>query len=431
MRFSVTKVVSSLSIAILLVLFYLYQYYENINVQEEELGLSMYYLENITKIDSTIIDLDFNKKQMAFTSKFYINGTGLKLDSNSKGFQQSDIYCSDDLFLQLKDGGGQGLTWTDNKPLAISQYGEIEYVELSKTCSFNRMIIPNGEFTVHLFEKNQTMGASIKNIQFKTSFDSKVYDCKDECVFSKNFIYTDYINSEKNVRNVVLDGINPDTRFMKFDLRAMNVNYEKWSNFFFAMFQVGIGIALSVIVFVFSNEQRKKLSIVVDDIHKIELQQQDILSEQKRKLEHKRKRYSRVILFSLGLIDYEIEGLRIQQKFRDDKSDTSISDEERKKMQINYYEKAQKRFLEINVEYDDILEVFNPEVENQYRTAWDTLRIPTLYFRNNFDDSDKLREAITKIQEEFGKLRDLLIEEIDEKDKPHYKHLFDIKKWEK
>jgi hypothetical protein len=408
-------------------LFFGYQYYDNIIVQEENLRLSMSYLENVTKIDSAIIDLDFNKKQIEFTSKFYVNGTGLMLDSNSGGFKQNDANCIDNLLVKWKDGNEQTLRWTDKKSLQISQYGETEYIELIKTCEFDRTITPNGEFIVGLYGKNQTSVDVIKNIQFKTSFDSSEYDCKNECVFSKNFTYYDNVNDEKKIRNANLDGINPDPRSMKFDLRATNITYEEWSNLFFIAFQLGIGIAVSVIMFVFSVEQQRKINGMIGKIATVAEQQQQIIDEQNKKQKHKRKRYAKMILFGLQLIDYEIEGILIQQKFRDNKSDLSISDADRGKMQIKYYEKAQKRFMEINVQYDDILEIFNPEIENQYRMAWSTLMTHKLYVTENFANSEKVWKTATKIQEEFGKLRDFLIEYVDQKEKLDYQHLFDTK----
>lgn len=78
----------------------------------------MYYLENVTKIDSAVIDLDFNKKQIEFTSKFYVNGTGLMLDSNSRGFKQNDANCIDNLLVKWKDGNEQTLRWTDKEVLS-------------------------------------------------------------------------------------------------------------------------------------------------------------------------------------------------------------------------------------------------------------------------------------------------------------------------
>lgn len=426
-----TTLAFGISITVLGVLFFFYQYYDTLVTHEEDLGLSMLYLDNVTKINSAIIDLDFKQKQMQFTSNFFVTGNGLILDSNSKGFRDTDASCSDSLWLHLKDGGGQSLTWTDNKRLSISQYGEVEYIELTKVCPFNRVITPNGQFVVGLYGKNQTKIESVENIQFKTSFDSSEYDCKNECISSKNFVYYDNTNEERKTTTANLEGTDPDTRYMKFDLRTTNIAYEKLSNWFFISFQLGVGIAVSAIMFVFSNEQRKNIDGMIRKIADVAGQQQRIIDEENKKQKYRRKKYAKMLLFGLQLIDYEIEGMRIQQKFRDDKSDPSYSDDDRKKMQIEYYEKAQKRFLEINVEYDAMLEVFNPNIEEQYRSAWNTLKIPKLYFTHNFDDSEKFWKAISKIQTEFGNLRDLLIEYVDEQDRSDYKHLFDITKSKK
>ncbi len=397
---------------ILVSLFLFYLYFEDIRVQEEELGLSIYYMGNVTKIDSATIDLNFIENKMKFTSKFYVEGNGIRLDSNSKGFQNSDNNCSDDLHLELSDNRGQGLTWHDGKPVKFSEYSEVDYVELTKTCKFNTEIIPNSEFTVHLFGKDQTVGVLIPDLKFKMSFDSKKFDCDDECVYAKNFVYTDFINSEKNRRDVILEGIDVDARYMEFDLRTFNMNYEKLPDLLFTMFQVGIGVTITIIIFIFSYDQQNRLSGVIRNIHKISNQQQKINNEQIKTREHKRKKYSKMILFGLRQIDYELGGILTQQKFRDIK-DQMYSDDDRKKFQTGYYEKAQKQFLEMDVEYDDILEIFTPEIETQYRNAWNTLQTPILYFKNNFDDSEKIRISMEKMYTEFGKLKDQLSEYVD------------------
>lgn len=420
-----TLIVSIISVTILVLLFVSYLYFENINVQEEELGFSMYYMENVTQIDSAIIDLNFIENTMIFTSKFNVDGDGIRLDSNSKGFQNSDNNCSDDLNLKLSDGREQGLTWHDKQSVLFSEYGKVNYVELTKTCKFNREITPNGEFTVHLFGKNQTVGVLVSDLKFKTSFDSKIFDCDDECVYAKNFIYTDFINSEENIRDVLLEGTDVDTRYVKFDLRSFNMSYEKLSNFFFTMFQLGVGVAITVIIFVFSHDQQNRLSRIIQNINNISNQQQKLNNEQIKTRDHKRKRYSKMILFGLQQIDYELEGIVMEQNFRDVK-DITRSDDDRKKSQIKYYEKAQKIFLEIGVEYDDILEVFTPEIENQYRIAWNTLRTPLLYFKNNFDNSLALKKSLVKIYTEFGELKDQLLVFVNESEKKDYSELFDL-----
>ena len=130
----------------------------------------------------------------------------------------------------------------------------------------------------------------------------------------------------------------------------------------------------------------------------------------------------------MRLIDYEIEGLAIQQRFRD-RHDTSMSDKERKQIQIKYYETAQKRFLDMNIEYDAILEIFNENVESQYRKAWDTLRTPSLYV--DFDHSEKTWEIINKIVQGYANLKNSLIEYVVDDEKNTYSDLFDSKKYQK
>jgi len=151
---------------------------------------------------------------------------------------------------------------------------------------------------------------------------------------------------------------------------------------------------------------------------------QEFAKEQKSIKEAKRKRYSMVILFGLKLIDYEIDGVVIHQRFRDNHDARGD-----KQLQSRYYENAQKRFLDMKIEYDDVLEIFNETIENQYRKAWDALRTPSLYV--NFDKSETIWGLINKITQAFAELKNSLIEYVDADEKNTYSDLFDPQKYKK
>ncbi len=190
--------------------------------------------------------------------------------------------------------------------------------------------------------------------------------------------------------------------------------------------KIGIGISIfslifGILIFYVQDRQGKKLKKLIIDVH--------VFSEDQKSIKNaKRKRYSKMMLFGLQLIDYEIEGMAIQQRLRDH-NDQSMSYNELKQMQITDYEKAQKRFLDVNIEYDMMLEIFSQEIENQYRQTWNVLRTPSIYV--NFDDSEKIWEMITKIAQEFTNLKNLLMPYVDPNDENTFSDLFDLKRYVK
>lgn len=266
---------------------FLFQSY-NVELPEEELALSVYFIENVTKIESVSIELDFAEQIMRFEGKFYPSGNGIILDSNSKGFQKSDRNCSDDLLLQLKSGGGQGLTWHDKQPVPFTEYGEVDFIEISKTCKFADLLVPNGEFTVHLFGKDQSEGVSIDKIPISILFNSDQYRCRDACVFSDQFDIIDS-QSEHGITTVLLEGKNVDTKRMEFDIRTIGVDTETIADLFLIFIQVGVGAVIALILFILSSKQKEKITNVLDQIKNIGIKQQEIIEEQHKVANNKRE----------------------------------------------------------------------------------------------------------------------------------------------
>ena len=176
------------------------------------------------------------------------------------------------------------------------------------------------------------------------------------------------------------------------------------------------------LIFYFQNRQGVKLEKLVKAVH-------DFTDEQQSIKKAKRKMYSKMILVGLRFMDSKLQELVIQQRFRDDLSDKRMSDEERKQIQIRRYEDAQQIFIDINIKFEDILEIFGENVEKQYRKAWATMRIQSS--AEDFDSSDKVWGKISEIRQEFVNLKDLLMGFIDDHEKSTYSDLFDPAKYEK
>lgn len=233
-------------------------YFDNYELEEEDLALSITYMKNITRIENAEIDLDFYKKQLRFTSQFHSSGTGIMLDLGSRGFVDHDNKCNDNVFLEFKNGGGQTLTPRDKQILKLDKFPEITLIELSRTCNFENDLIPNGELTVHLFNETQAQSPIIDDIQFTTSFNDNRYGCRDICVFTRQLDFEDS-NNQNNVRTIKLAGKEIDARSMIFSLRTFDKQAEDIANFAYAIF-IGLIIASLGIGYDFVKEKQKKNS---------------------------------------------------------------------------------------------------------------------------------------------------------------------------
>lgn len=249
-----------------IVILYLFLYYDNKPITEENLALSMSFTQNITKIESAKITLDFIKERMEFKSKFYPEGNGIKLESGSRGFGDED-QCSDSLSIQLGNGSGYSRTWHDDVSFPLQEYGDVDHILLTKTCEFSRKIVPNGEFTVHLYGEGKKEGAKIDDLQFETIFDSKRYDCRNDCVVAKGFEYSDSVDTERNEITATLNTTHYGIQRTEFDLRADDIELQRLTNILFTLLPVGIASIISTLIHHKSTKQQKLMHQIIMESH--------------------------------------------------------------------------------------------------------------------------------------------------------------------
>lgn len=283
------------SIIILAVFVIVYLDYTTQTLQEEELALSVYFLQNVTSVDDTTITLDFVEEKMIFESTLYVEGTGILMKSNSKGFQNNDSNCKENLDIISKDGTERGRTWHDNLPISFEGFGEVDYIEMKKTCDFQDKLSPNGEFRIHLFGEDQSVGVKVDKIPFTMIFDSDKYRCNDFCIFSEQFDLLD-IEKRDKITTLRSEAINPQTTSMRIDLRTNNLEAEQRASIFFILIQVAIGTTLTMVVYALTTRQQKKSQEILEEVHDIGTKQQKIIDEQnefrKNKIEFANKRLS-------------------------------------------------------------------------------------------------------------------------------------------
>lgn len=287
----------------------------------------------------------------------------------------------------------------------------------------NNAVIPNS--TSNTIIHNSTGNVIIENSTGK----SIIYNSTGTMIVKNTTLFDKLFNIELNVnscqKNVTencqivsskLDNLTDTSMKIKNEVN-LDDNYTK----------IGLGLTAVSLWFVFwvffvQKKQSKKLEKLVKEVHNFTDEQQSIKTA-------KRKLYSKMILVSLRFMDYKLQELVIQQKFRDNRSDERIPDEERKQIQIKRYDDAQQIFLDMNIEFEDILEIFGETVEKQYKKAWVTMRIQSS--AEDFDSSDKVWEKINEIRQEFVNLKDLLMGFLDDHEKSTYSDLFDPTKYEK
>ncbi len=259
-------------------LFLFYFYFNSVNINEEDLGLSIYFLQNVTSVENSVISLDFIEKKMMFESTLFVDGDGIMLNSNSKGFQNRDENCNEHLEIISKDESSRSRTWHDDIPVSFNGFGIVDHIEMKKICNFEDEIIPNGKFTIHLFGKDQTEQAPLNNIKINTIFNSHKFKCRDTCIYANNFIMIDSDDKE-GIRTITLQGNNPNTKSMQFDLRTYDIHSKNIANYLFIAIQIGIGVSISIIVYVFSSQQQKTISNFLDNKHRKENRRLNYLFE--------------------------------------------------------------------------------------------------------------------------------------------------------
>lgn len=236
----------------ILVSFYFYTYYNDVYLKEDEYGLSVTYVANITKIDYAEIELNFVDEYMEFKSKFYADDSIINLNLHPKGFNKNNR-CNDNLLLILKDDSQISRTWTNNKPFYLYKHVDVEsldFIELTKTCKFDEEKLPNGRFSFHLFSQNQTQAPLIDKISFKTTFDDKKFGCRGSCVLNDVLSHEEIV-PKKDERTILLVGEEFDSRHLKFDLTTYDKESELYSNtayaFFIGLIMAAIGIGYDLI----------------------------------------------------------------------------------------------------------------------------------------------------------------------------------------
>lgn len=258
---------------------YAYFYYDNQNVREENLAVSIYYLQNVTSVESAEILLDFSNQRMKIESTFLAKGYHIGLDTGSRGFQDRDSSCSNGVNMIFANEKEQHLVWDSRDIIEFDNIGPIEKVELQKTCAFSKKLAPNGEFVVHLFGKNQTLGIDVNKITFTMIFDSDTYRCEEFCVFSEQFELID-IENDDGITIVKTVAKNPDTRRMDFDFRTKNFEAERYASIFFVLIQVGIGATLTMVVYALTTRQQKKSQEILNKVKELGEKQKKIIDDQ-------------------------------------------------------------------------------------------------------------------------------------------------------
>lgn len=266
----------------------LYLDYTNQTLQEEELALSVYFLQNVTGVDNATLALDFVEKKMVFESTLYVEGNGILMKTNSKGFQNNDSNCKENLDIVSKDGSERGRTWYDRLPISFEGFGEVDYIEMTKTCDFQDELSPNGEFRVHLFGKDQSVGVEVDEIPFTMIFDSDKYRCNDFCMFSKQFKLLD-IEKRDTITILRAEATNPQTTSMRIDLRTENFAAEQMASIFFILIQVGIGATLTIVVYALTTRQQKESHEILKEVRALGRKQKKIIDDQNKRESKKKK----------------------------------------------------------------------------------------------------------------------------------------------
>ena len=324
------RIVFVSSLIVLGILFGLSLHFDNISGIEEDLGMTIHFLANVTSIESAKIELDFTKNQLKFESNFFVEDPSIMLRTYAKGFENKK--CSEILILLFSNGKEQSITWHNDMPVPLSNFGDVEHITMERYCVFDKDYVPNGEFTFRVYGENETTMVPIKEIQFETSFNSKQYDCENSCIVARDFSYSDDPDAEKNIKTVTLDAKEQNKRSYVFDMRTIDTNYEYLSSLFFSLFLVGIGVTVAIITYMFSSGNQKKIGELLHflshkqkEVSTLTQQIKNVIARQEERDEWRRS--SAQVTFDIYLEALKEQLKSFKEKFSDyqDNSDHKIN----------------------------------------------------------------------------------------------------------
>ncbi len=184
-----------------------------------------------------------------------------------------------------------------------------------------------------------------------------------------------------------------------------------------------IGIYITFAILIYSNTSQKKTDELIERVH--------VFTEEQNKIKDaKRKRYARGILARLELIDFEVEGLFIFTAFLK-KATSEPEKKEKEDTILKKYERTQWLFMNMKIEYDTMLEVFDQKLEEKYVKVSGVVISHKDIWRYNFDKISTLESAIEEIRNEFKIFKDLIIQFISSESRSRYEKLFNLEEYKK
>lgn len=184
-----------------------------------------------------------------------------------------------------------------------------------------------------------------------------------------------------------------------------------------------IAIGLAIAIFAIQQSQGDRIRELVKDVH--------VFADVQTKVrENKQRKYARIILSGLNMIDFELEGVKIQHKFL---KAIKFGDFEKEKQHrdqlIGHYYRIQKIYTDYHlkdIDSDILLEVFNELIEEQYWNTWSKVSLSAdIYLMSGDVKLDFFVEKMDEGRPEFVKLKNLVIECIPKKERSRYEKMFD------
>ncbi len=177
-----------------------------------------------------------------------------------------------------------------------------------------------------------------------------------------------------------------------------------------------IPLGIAIVLFYYSSKQTDAIKKVTEQL---ELTR-----------ESKQKKYAKIILSALNMIDFEIDGIKTQHKFLKATPAGEIQKEQsHRDSLINHYSRIQMMITKYslkNIDSDTLLEVFDTNIEEQYTKAWSKVAIHSDIYTSTGDYKlDFLMDQIDESLDEFRALKELVMPFLSVAEKKRYEKVFD------
>ncbi len=244
---------------VLLVLFIVYtqyQYSQNHYFTTGIMGFWLNFAQNVTKVNSFEMELNYLTKEVNFNGEFLVKDKGIAIDLDPIGFNKEKI-CDANLTvydLNKEEKLYKSLNVGSVNKRDIERDPKDSIIGISGKCKLGEDMIPN--YGLDIMISNNTESLLVDDVTVTVIFDGSKFGCRERCIYNNQLSISDE-DSAHNERLIKLQGKQIDTRILNLDLRTFDKSKEFWSSFWYAILIGLIFLVFHILYDIYKSVRRK------------------------------------------------------------------------------------------------------------------------------------------------------------------------------